>query len=104
MRSLHDLNFSDVISFDLYFKGLFLRTSKIHVKHSDLLKRVIKRNGNTTIKRAARICQRRTRRLEKTTIHVKQLEDKVDNVEKRIGNIYGLSHYKHITLIGISHR
>lgn len=36
MRSLHDLNFSDVISFDLYFKGIFLPTSRIHVKYSDV--------------------------------------------------------------------
>ena len=56
------------------------------------------------MKRAARICQRRTRRLEKMTIRVKPPEDNVDNMGKRIGNIYGLSQYKHITLIGISHR
>lgn len=36
MRSLHDLNFSDVISFDLYFKGIFLPTSKIRAEHSDV--------------------------------------------------------------------
>lgn len=89
MRSLHDLNFSDVISFDLYFKGIFLRTSKIHVKRSDVLERVIKRNGNTMIKRAARIRQRRTRRLEKTTIRVKQLEDNVNNVEKKLETFTG---------------
>lgn len=34
------------------------------------------------MKRAKRICQRRTRRLEKMTIRVKPLEDNVDNVEK----------------------
>lgn len=56
------------------------------------------------MKRAKRICQRRTRRLEKMTIRVKPLEDNVDNVEKKLEIFTGLSQYKHITLIGISHR
>lgn len=100
MRSLHDLNFSDVISFDLYFKGIFLPTSKIHVKHSDVATSNQTEWKYDDEKSGADLSTRNTTMM----IRVKPLEDNVDNVEKKIGNIYGLSHYKHITLIGISHR
>lgn len=36
------------------------------------------------MKSAERICQGRTRRLEKMTIRAKPLEDNVDNVEKKL--------------------